>query len=108
MVPQMASSRKSPRQANVNKPVCFIQSAERDLVYMTKKYQFMTIQELENFLLLELNAGYSDKAGNTTKIFEVRKSTKYVKLVCKLCKKFEFWFIQSENGGAITLERIIN
>ena len=88
----MVPFNKSPRQAIVNKPVCFIQYAERDLVYMTKKRQFMTIQELENFLIPGLNAGYTDITGNKTNIFEVRKGAKYVRLICKTCKKFDFWF----------------
>ena len=107
-IPLMVPLNKSPRQAIVSKPVSFIQYAERDLVYMTKKRHFMTIQELENFLLPGLNAGYSDITGKKTNIFEVRKNAKYVKLICKTCKKFDIWYNYSEIGGAITFERIIN
>ena len=107
MVPKMVP-KQPPRQGDINKPVCFIQSAERDLVLTTKQSQFMTMKELQDYLVAKLNAGYSNNAGSATKIFEVRKGFKYVKLVCTVCKKFEFWFKQDENGGAINYDRLIN
>ncbi len=106
-IPNSSTAVPQPHEAEKPQTECFIQPSEKSLVKKTKNMSFNSIEELSSFLLPTLNSGfYLEQSSETPSVFDVRKTTKYVKLKCEVCGKFEYWYEEKE--GKIKFNRIIN